>query len=165
MGRHLRHYSCKLKMASTYNNSRNFSLATQLNTLAPDKREIADLKLNNLLSHLKQMPWYGQDIHDGSRLAWLYATSDGIDVEDVAHEMATVHFLHQQSSYPSWVQDRLKSCAEILHSEYPTVSWTVLWKLVVRYGVPVVKYASSIELMNHQFEEDGSAEVIDDENP
>lgn len=133
-----------------------FSLQAELAKLTPEERLPVEGRLAVLREQLQKMPEYGPDIHDGSRLAWSFATDaeGALDVEDIAHEMVSVHFLHCQTDYPQWVQERLRVAADILHEAYPTLYWDKLWKLVVRFGVPIVKYASALQLMDgHQGEE------------
>lgn len=147
-------------MSDTKPHNRQFSLQSQLETLSKEQREKVSAKLECLSKQLSTMPWYGDTIHDGSRLAWIFATGDdNLDVEDIAHEMASVHYLHQQSAYPEMVQTRLRLVADLLHGAYPRVPWNVLWKHVRRFGVPIVKYAASIQ----QTEPPNTVPDVDDE--
>ena len=137
-------------MATTTEPRGKFSLQAELAKLTPEERLPVEGRLAVLREQLQKMPEYGPEIHDGSRLAWSFATDaeGALDVEDIAQEMASVHFLHCQTDYPQWVQERLRVAADILHEAYPTLYWDKLWKLVVRFGVPIVKYASALQLMD-----------------
>jgi len=125
-----------------------FSLAAELAQLPPEDRGAAEERLVVLRDLLRQVPEYGPEIHDGSRMAWAYATDrQGVlDVQDIAHEMASVHYLHCYTEYPQWVQERLRAAADVLHEAYPNLYWDKLWKMVVRFGVPIVKYAAALQL-------------------
>lgn len=136
-----------------------FSLQAEIAKLAPEEQGQVLDRLATLRDQLRQFPDYGDDIHDGSRMAWAFATdAEGtLDVEDIAHEMVSVHYLHCQTDYPQWVQERLRAAADVLHEAYPDLYWDKLWKLVVRFGVPIVKYASALQLMG------GEEEVVVEE--
>lgn len=136
-------------MTDVKGHPRRFSLQSQLETLSNEERDKANIRLECLQKQVSVMPWYGDTIHDGSRLAWMFATEDNnLDVEDVAHEMASAHYLHQYTTYPEMVQTRLRAVADLLHDAYPQVPWNTLWKYVRRFGVPIVKYAASIQIAN-----------------
>ena len=126
-----------------------FSLQAELARLAPEERPAVEERLTALRDQLRRIPEYGDEIHDGSRMAWAYATdAEGIlDLEDIAHEMASVHYLHRYTDYPEWIQERLRAAANVLHEAYPDLYWDKLWRLVVRHGVPIVKYAAALQLM------------------
>ena len=128
-----------------------FSLRVALASLTPEGRGLAEERLGVLSQELRAICETHDKIHDGSRMAWAYATDTGgeLDVEDIAHEMASVHYLHCHTEYPQWVQDRLRLAANVIHEAYPSLYWDKLWRLVVRFGVPIVKYASAIEHQEH----------------
>ena len=131
--------------------------------LTSEERVIVEERLDVLRYHLHQIPEYGHDIHDGSRLAWVYANNDSgeLDVEDIAHEMASVHYLHCHTDYPVHVQDRLRAAAAVLHEAYPELYWDKLWKLVVRFGIPIVKYSSALQLLGGQHQQTEGTEMDD----
>lgn len=136
-------------MAAPKKRKEPFSLQKALDELDVDARAAATARLDDLLAQLKCICWPGDVIHDGSRLAYLYATAaEPLDIEDVAHELSTVHFLHNNTNYNADVQERLRAAADILHASYPRLPWPKLWKLVVHFGVPVVKYSAALQVMD-----------------
>lgn len=137
--------------------SNRFSLSESITSLSEDDKAKVDAKLDQLADSLQKIPfypesidrdaphWYKEYIHNGSRLAWLFAISeDELDADDIAHEMASAHHLHQYSAYSENIEGRLRDVANLLHDTYPQVSWGVLWKLVRRFAVPIVQYASAV---------------------
>jgi hypothetical protein len=124
--------------------SKTFSLQENLSTLNTEECTRAQKRLLLLKNTLSKLPWYEDDVRDDSRLAWMFATNEDIDVDDVAHEMAAVHYMHQSSKYPTVVQERLREAAAILKESYPTVPWKIVWKYVSKFGVPVVKYSCTV---------------------
>lgn len=124
-----------------------------MQNLSSSEYQNATARLDILRGKLQEMPWYsetfeeGQDIiMESSKLAWIFCQNPTLDEEDVAHEIATVHFLYKGSSYPLWVEKRLREAANLLHDAYPDLDWKTLWKLVARFAVPMVKYAAFIEV-------------------
>lgn len=123
---------------------KKFSLKEELQKLNEPEQQQAQTRLSHLSHSLGKMPWYGEEVRDDSRLAWIYCTDSRLDADEVAHEMSTVHFLYQNTKYPQVVQDRLRAAANFLHEQYPDISWTTLWRLVVRVGIPVIKHTTAL---------------------
>ena len=144
-----------------------FSLKAELARLDSTQREVAEAKLENLRQQLLATGWTGEQVHDGSRFAWLYATDvdDQLDVEDVAQELSTMHFIHNSTSYPHVIEDRLRAAANLLHENYPALPWDRLWKLVVRFGVPIVKYSAGLEVISAQMGEQTTVETMATDPP
>ena len=144
-----------------------FSLKAELARLDSTQREVAEAKLETLRQQLLVTGWTGEQVHDGSRFAWLYATdvNDQLDVEDVAQELSTMHFIHNSTSYPHIIEDRLRAAANLLHENYPALPWDRLWKLVVRFGVPIVKYSAGLEAISAQMGEQTTVETMATDPP
>ena len=121
-----------------------FSLSNELSKLDADNLEIANARLESLRAQLQMVMPELTEIHDGSKLAYLFATSDILDIEDVAHEIATIHYLHKNTPYTDQTESRLRDAANLLHERYPSLPWKTLWKHVVTFGVPVIKYSASL---------------------
>ena len=121
-----------------------FSLSNELAKLDTDDLQIANTRLKSLHTQLQMIMPEIEEIHDGSKLAYLFATNDGVDIEDVAHEIATVHYLHKNTPYTDQMETRLRDAANLLHERYPSLTWKMLWKHVVTFGVPVIKYSASL---------------------
>ena len=83
---------------------------------------------------------------DDSKLAMMFGMHEELDVDQVTDELVMVHELHQNSKYASLCQTQLRQVAEVLHARWPNVPWGVLWKLIIKYGILVVKYDCCTEL-------------------
>ena len=120
-----------------------FSIQSKLSESDESAREHRMQRLLRLNGALGAMPWHTGGLRDDSQLAWLYATNDDMDAECTAHEISSVHFLHQSTAYPEMCQERLRLAADAIHRAVPTANWRDIWRLVVKYGIPTIKYAAA----------------------
>ena len=122
--------------------STSFSVRSKLASTPCGDAEAIRERLLALSGVLATMPYPLDGYRDDSRLAWLYAVEKDMDVLDVAQELAAVHYLHQETEYPAECQQRLRAAADLIHAEMPQLQWNDLWKDMISYGVPVIKYAT-----------------------
>jgi hypothetical protein len=118
-----------------------FSLRHELSKLDPVERAVVSGRLQELQGKMRELPYNEGEIRDDSRLAWVFCTHPGLDAEDVAHEILSTNYLYSSTPYPSVIQERLRAAANMLHESYPSVHWSDVWTMIIKYGVPVVKLA------------------------
>lgn len=92
-----------------------FSLKHEISQLPGPERHLVHKRLDLLLSELNRECAYGDEIHDGSRLAWSYASNPDLDISMIAYRMNQIHQVYQESPYEKEVQGRLKQAADYLH--------------------------------------------------
>lgn len=118
-----------------------FSLQQQLYQLDPVERVVVEGRLQELQRKMCELPYHEGQIRDDSRLAWVFCTQPGLNADEVVHEISSTNYLYSSTPYPDVIQERLRAAADMLHQTYPSVHWSDVWAMVIKYGVPVVKLA------------------------
>ena len=122
-----------------------FSIHAAISKLEPVEKEVVDARLRQLEQTLRAIPHNEGSVRDDSRMAWIYCTTPDLNVDDIAHEIASTNYLYSSTAYPAVVQQRLRELANTVHCIYPNMHWGDVWAIVVKYGVPVVKLAVSAD--------------------
>jgi hypothetical protein len=127
-----------------------FSIHAEISKLQPVEKEVVHARLSHLEQKIRAIPHNEGSVLDDSRMAWIYCTTPDLNVDDIAHEIASTNHLYSSTTYPAVVQQRLRELADTVHYMYPNMHWGDIWTIVVKYGVPVVKLAVSAD--NPHFE-------------
>lgn len=112
-----------------------FSLTDEMDRLRDiDPEKAADAEDRLMRVRVLMAEAASMDVRHDSRLAWLYATEQGLgagmSVEEAALDMMAIQYIYEHTEYSSLVQSNLRAIADWCKEQYPTVPWHQVWEIV-----------------------------------
>ncbi len=114
-----------------------FSLTTELSKLSPEKKKVAQQRIQNVHDIQRTM---GMEPRDDSKLTYNYAISDEEDVSPstIANELVIVDNLYKNTEYPNIIEEVLREIANFVKNKY-RLTWNEAWDVTRFYGPTMLK--------------------------
>lgn len=87
-------------------------------------------------------------LRDDSRTAYEFAIGNETDIDLTVRKLAVITSLYDSTSYGCDQQAKFQIIANFVKSNFPSLSWSAVWKLTKVFAPPILKLIAARELQD-----------------